>query len=116
MQIDPLDFRRNFDLNGEYSGKLEIDEKGDGLAEELVASGENPNTLGVGWRKEIGEETGKLEKICKNEQQLGQSNGFDGFEAAGRLPVRSLVDEEAVRDALGIGKVRELDRARCDNG
>ena len=66
-------------------------------------------------------ENGKLrpEKICKNEQQLGQSNGFGqstgldrawvwtehGFEAVGGLPVRSLVDEEAVRDALGIGKV-----------
>ena len=106
------DMSTDFDLSaGGYredrTGKVGERFRGDQLVQELLAAGENPTALGVSWREEErGDNTGKLgpEKICK--QQVGQSNGLKGLEAVGRLPASTFaVEEEAVREALGLRKV-----------
>ena len=83
MKIDPVDLRKDFDLNGanrgDSTGKLEPGERFRGdqqqsqLVEELLAAGEDPAALGVVWRKEIGQ------KVCKQlvqEEQVGRGNGY----------------------------------------
>ena len=96
---------------GDSNRKLEPDERFRGdqqsqLAEDLLAAGEDPTALGVGWRKEIGQ---KADKVCKKlvqEQQVGRSNGF---EAVGGLPVSALA--AAVEDELQLAHEQQAGRS-----
>ena len=133
MKIDPEDLQRDVDLNagayreevlnGAYredrTGKPDERLRSEQLVEELLAAGEDPTALGVGWKKMRGKGPSirvpskilreKYPKATKwqNGEDMKQDGRSNRFEAVGELHASApAVDEEDVREVLtpqGVG-------------